>query len=246
MQPGEDARDYLRRVFRDCLCDLSPKSFDRVPQMFHPTYRQHVDGDVLDRDAFMRLMSAQKSRLAMPPTFTWLKLVATEPQNGRIHVTSVHTVQARLKNGAIINQRVLALVEIDVASGTIIHCEELTRMESEPKPVSPTIGPRTTDRPVAAAPLAKIPRSASSSARERPEPRSASSSARERPEVEPMAADGGRVLEGVKLRRTGVSDLLSDMCREFEAPEAAETMMQAMPVEVSRSQSAQPESDSEV
>lgn len=232
MQPDEDPSDFLRRVFRDVLCDLSPKAFDRVPLMFHPTFRQHVDGDVLDRAAFMRLMSAQKARLATPPTFTWLKLVATEPRDGRIHVTSVHTMQARLKNGAIMDQRVIALVEIDVASGMLIHCDELTRMESDPKPVSPTIGPRM-DRPVAAAPLAKVRRSATS--------------ARERAEVADVdvLANGGHVLEGVKLRRTGVSDLLSDMCREFDDPAAPEEH-RAVPIAASRSQSAQPESDSEV
>jgi len=219
MLPGEDAATFLRRVFVEVIADQSPSSFDLVKQCFHPDYKQHVDDKVLDREAFIGLMRVQKTQILTPPRFTWKKLVATEPRNGRIHVTSVHNVSLRLRGGSVAHQKVVALIEIDVASGTIIQCDELTRMDSKPAlemqqrmppfeagfiapQISCGIARRPAgDRPPAVAPAAKLARSAPPAALLPMPPKPSQSTS-----TEPIA-----------LRRTGVSELLGDMCENFGA-----------------------------
>lgn len=130
MQAGEEPCAYLKRAFFEVLGSLGPTSLDRVPIHFHRDFQQYADGEILDLQAFTTLLSAQKARLAQAPRFSWKQLVATtSPDNGRHHITSIHDVVARLKSGHVIRQHVMALVQVDAHTGTIIQCDELTRME---------------------------------------------------------------------------------------------------------------------
>jgi hypothetical protein len=97
MQSHESATAFVKRVFQEVICDLSPRSFDAIPRYFHPSFVQEVDQRVLNRDGFTELMRQHKPMMATPPVFTWKKLVATEPDDGRIHVTSVHHVSAMVR-----------------------------------------------------------------------------------------------------------------------------------------------------
>lgn len=134
MLAGEDPEVYVRRAFTEVLSPLSQASLDAVNVHFHPDFKQFADGAELGLEAFTKLLRVQKSRLATAPKFVWKNLVASQPRGGVIHVTSVHTATARLKTGAALRQQVVALIQIDVATGKIIQCDELTRME-QPSPM---------------------------------------------------------------------------------------------------------------
>ena len=234
MQRGEDPLVFLKRVFAEVISDLSDSSYERAKELFHPSYEQTVDDKHLDRDGFIKLMRVQKSLLAESPSFEWKKLVATKPRNGRIHVTSVHNVSARLQDNSSMQQRVVALIEIDVATGTIIQCDELTRMDSEAELVAPgasppesaAAAPRCGPRPAPADRVAKHARSS------RPTVKPSSRLAADPfftmqapfttgPPSRPTRRAGRRAVTaaepivGVALRHSGVSDLLGDMCEDF-------------------------------
>lgn len=130
LERGEDPTKFVRRFFADVMSDLSADALNRAEAYIHPTFTQFVDGDTIQRERFIRLMRAQKARLETPPHFVWKNLVATAPNaSGRVHVTSVHSVSATLRSGASMLQHAVALIEIDVSTGTIIQCDELTRIE---------------------------------------------------------------------------------------------------------------------
>lgn len=190
-----------------------------------------------------RSVRVQKTQLATPPRFVWKKLVATPSCNGRVHVTSVHHVSARLLDGSNMHQKVVALIEIDEVSGTIIQCDELTRMGAHaaaevalpfetgfmpptavretgfmPPPAAMASNGRRggADRPRTSDPPSKHARSEPSSLAEQ-----VASCAGESGVGSPRAC-------GIALQRSGVSDLLGDMCSSFyeegrgEARKAAE------------------------
>ena len=124
------ATAFVRRVFSEIFTDLSPSSFARAREVLNERFVQHSDGRVIDRQTFLNLMQSNKARLASQPRFTWSDLVATGPREGLVHVTSVHSVALHLRDGSRLNQKVVALIQIDVESGTILRCDELTRVES--------------------------------------------------------------------------------------------------------------------
>ena len=225
LQPGENVCLFLKRVFAEVISDLSPKSMERALVLFHPTYVQSADGEVLDRARFMRLLRVQKSRLASSPKFVWKKLVATVPNNGHVYVTSVHKVSARLKTGSDMLQHVVALIDIDECTGQIIRCDEQTRMETDYNPRPNKFGAgafegsgwrrpsvvyerrSSKDRPTFTAPPAKQARSS-------PEPVTVPPSADD--DMSPTApsdtSDAYAVrLQGIPLKRASKSDLLSDV-----------------------------------
>ena len=130
MESGEGATEFVRRVFSACFEDQSPAALEAVRYFFDRSYVHEGDGQVLDLYSFEKVLCSQRARLTSRPRIVWKSLVATAPSHdGRIHVTSVHTTQLELANRPCL-QKVVALIEIDVASGKIVHCEELTRMES--------------------------------------------------------------------------------------------------------------------
>ena len=216
MEAGEAATDFVRRVFRQVYSDLSMTSIDHVYTAFHPSYTQSVDGGALqDLAGFVRLVQMQKSRLSTAPEFRWMKLVSTAALDGRIHVTSFHTVSANLLSGASICQKVMALIEIDVVTGTIIRCDELTqRVENEPPDSLPAAGSlagvshRTRERPPQALPPSKHARQTLPLAL----PIETASEL-------PQLSSPLRIC-GVPLKRSGISDLLADMCGEFLPPQS--------------------------
>lgn len=131
MQAGEAATLFVRRVFSACFEDQSPAALENVRHFFDHSYIHEADGQVLDLCSFEKVMRSQRARLTARPSIVWKSLVATAPSpDGRVHVTSVHTVQLELANRPCC-QKVVALIEIDVTNGKIVHCEELTRMESD-------------------------------------------------------------------------------------------------------------------
>jgi hypothetical protein len=132
MQPEELATAFVRRVFDETFGTLAEAAWVdiKVDEFFHPEFEQNIDGKTFDRTAFTSITKTQKARLATPPVFTFKKMIATEPQEGRIHVTSVHSVSAKLKSGDSMLQHVVALIELDVLSGTIISADEITRTET--------------------------------------------------------------------------------------------------------------------
>jgi hypothetical protein len=132
MQPEELATAFVRRVFDETFGTLAEAAWVdiKVSEFFHPEFEQNIDGKTFDRTAFTSITKTQKARLATPPVFTFKKMIATEPQEGRIHVTSVHSVSAKLKSGDSMLQHVVALIELDVLSGTIISADEITRTET--------------------------------------------------------------------------------------------------------------------
>ena len=226
LQPNEKPTDFVTRVFNEVICDLSSSSFDAIPRFFHPSFIQHVDDKVLSRDDFVVMMRTSKRLLAAPPVFTWKKLIATEPCDGRIHVTSVHSVAVSLASGSRVFQKVVAALEIDVATGTLIHCDEVTRIVNEPAavPAREEFGANSVGRAEtpAADREAQTSRPASRLPSDRPsgdEPVAKLA----RPST-PPSVDGGHLaaagdsprgtpprqgsLDGVALKRTGVSDML--------------------------------------
>lgn len=232
LQPGENVCLFLKRVFAEVISDLSPKSMERALVLFHPSYVQSADGEVLDRARFLRLLRVQKSRLASSPKFVWKKLVSTAPLNGRVYVTSVHKVQARLKTGSEMLQHVVALIEIDEVTGTVIRCDEQTRMET-------SFGPSAQQNKVGAGafegsgwsrpsvvyerrsskdrPSFSAPEKAAKQARSSPAPLTLP--AEEAPPTAlthtPADVSAGAVrLQGIPLKRASKSDLLSD---DFDA-----------------------------
>ena len=132
MQKEELAIAFVRRVFDETFGTLAEAAWVdiKVDEFFHPEFEQNIDGKTFDRTAFTSITKTQKARLATPPVFTFKKMIATEPQEGRIHVTSVHSVSAKLKSGDSMLQHVVALIELDVLSGTIISADEITRTET--------------------------------------------------------------------------------------------------------------------
>lgn len=138
MQSGEAGHDFVRRVFSACFEDQSPAALEAVRYFFDRSYVHEADGQVLDLCSFEKVLRSQRARLTARPRVVWKSLVATAPSpDGRIHVTSVHTVQLELANRPCL-QKVVALIVIDVASGKIVHCEELTRMESNTNVAAPS------------------------------------------------------------------------------------------------------------
>lgn len=222
MQLDESPTCFVRRVFREVVCDLSAESFERVPELFHPDFVQRVDSKELNRESFVNWLRVQKSRLDSKPEITWKKLVATAPIEGRVHVTSVHAVSVKLRNGETMLQQVMAMLEIDLASGMLIECDELTRTEPVPQPQTSRNAPQpqthsqtaraavdlfhaavlgstatklTMDRPVHEMPNAK---------QAKLEPSRIS-------HARPASTPPDR-MPGVALKRTGVSDLLASSC----------------------------------
>jgi len=218
LRSSGEATRYIRRVFGEVLATLSPHSIARARELFHPDFKLCADEKVLDRESFLAMMRAQQAALATPPRFRWKNLVATEPQpNGCIHVTSVHSVVATLKSdGSTMHQKVMALIQIDAESGKILKCDEITRMgggaacgEMPPfetgfiRP-APAIRRPMAERPSAVAPSAKQARLAPCVAAKP-----------SRAEYAQLAVEQ---LPALSLTRSGVSDLLGDMCRELAAP----------------------------
>ena len=223
MQPEELATAFVRRVFDETFGTLAEAAWVdiKVPEFFHPEFEQNIDGKTFDRTAFTSITKTQKARLATPPVFTFKKMIATEPQEGRIHVTSVHSVAAKLKSGDSMLQHVVALIELDVLSGTIISADEITRTETI-SAVLPATG--------IALGVARMIRDSSSKAVSRRSVRvneqlwapSAKHLRTESPtrsvsRTEPDGSSSTAVtppptqLPGHVLRRSGVSDLLSEL-----------------------------------
>lgn len=224
MQKEELATTFVRRVIDETFGTLAEAAWVdiKVTEFFHPEFEQNIDGKTFDRTAFTSITKTQKARLATPPVFTFKKMIATEPQEGRIHVTSVHSVSAKLKSGDSMLQQVVALIELDVLSGTIISADEITRTEtissvlpateialgvtrmireSKAKAVS-SRSVRVKDRELWA-PSAKHLRTESPTRSvSRTEPDGSSSTAVTPPPTQ---------LPGHVLRRSGVSDLLSEL-----------------------------------
>lgn len=127
MQASESPPAYLKRCFAEVFEDLSPFSSIAARQHFHPSFLHEADHAALDLNAFLLMLQRQKARLKEPPRFAYKSVVATEPCDGRVHVTSVHHTSLALRDGSAVHQKVIALVQIDLKSGQIVHCEELTR-----------------------------------------------------------------------------------------------------------------------
>ena len=225
MEAGEAASDFVRRVFRQVYSDLSMTSVDHLYTAFHPSYTQSVDGAELDLAGFVRLVQMQKSRLSTAPDFRWQKLVATAALDGRIHVTSLHTVSANLLTGASMCQKVMALIELDVATGTIIRCDELTqRVENEATahPAASGVAAashRTRERPPQALPPSKHARPPPPLDTEQDSFGSSPMLPIETASELPQLSSTLRIC-GVPLKRSGISDLLADMCGEFLPPQS--------------------------
>ena len=223
MQSDELATAFVRRVFDEIFGTLAEAAWvdTKVTEFFHPDFEQNIDGKTFDRTAFTSITKTQKARLATPPVFTFKKMIATEPQEGRIHVTSVHSVSAKLKSGDSMLQHVVALIDLEVLSGTIISADEITRTETisavmpateialgvarmirdSAKAVS-SRSVRVKDRELWA-PSAKHLRTESPTRSvSRTEPDGSSSTAVTPPPTQ---------LPGHVLRRSGVSDLLSEL-----------------------------------
>ena len=201
MQADEPPCKFIRRLFNDCFADTSPASNERAAEFFHANYVHYADGTILNKAKFLRAMRAQKARLSSPPNFVWKKVVAAPPDAGRISVTTVHSVAARLRDGQSMLQHVVALIEIDEATGQVVECNELTRLEDGS---SMAAGDRTGStagafegveqasadrRPAAVLPPAKQSRSLS----------------------EPLPTIHGATslkISGLPLKRSGVSDAL--------------------------------------
>lgn len=134
MLRGEDATLFVKHVFDRVFADLSPRSVEAARAYFSPTYTHEADGKILGLNDFLCMMQVQKARLATAPKFSWKNIVATESHEGRVAVTSVHSVALDLKNGPTCYQQVIALIHIDEWTGKIAHCDELTMMHSSPPP----------------------------------------------------------------------------------------------------------------
>jgi hypothetical protein len=133
MQPGEAPEDYVCRVIAATITappDADAALASRVRTLFHPAYEQHSDGQTFGRDRFTSLLRSQRAKLAAPPAVSWSALIATEPHDGTVHVTSVHDVAMELRDGTRLLKQVFALIRIDLATGTIVHCDEVSRMQS--------------------------------------------------------------------------------------------------------------------
>ena len=112
LSDADAATAHIKRIFNDIFCDLSSPD-ERAYDILDDNFEQHSDGKVIDRNAFVSLMQVQKARLASTPRFTWSELVATAPREGRVHVTSVHSVSLHLRDGTRLLQKVVALIQLD-------------------------------------------------------------------------------------------------------------------------------------
>ena len=225
MQSDELATAFVRRVFDEIFGTLAEAAWvdTKVTEFFHPDFEQNIDGKTFDRTAFTSITKTQKARLATPPVFTFKKMIATEPQEGRIHVTSVHSVSAKLKSGDSMLQHVVALIELDLLSGTIISADEITRTETISAVLPATeialgVARMIRDSSVSRrsvrvneqlwAPSAKHLRTESPTRSvSRTEPDGSSSTAVTPPPTQLPSTQ----LPGHVLRRSGVSDLLSEL-----------------------------------
>ena len=131
MQCDESGPSFLKRVFAALFEDLSPASSDRVGEFFSADFVMHADGQYLGRDSFLRAMVAQKSRLREKPRFSWTQLRASPPKDGIVHITSAHRVDLPLRDGSNAIMLVMALVQVDSATGLIVRCDELTSLQDE-------------------------------------------------------------------------------------------------------------------
>ena len=225
MQSDELATAFVRRVFDEIFGTLAEAAWvdTKVTEFFHPDFEQNIDGKTFDRTAFTSITKTQKARLATPPVFTFKKMIATEPQEGRIHVTSVNSVSAKLKSGDSMLQHVVALIDLEVLSGTIISADEITRTETISAVMPATeialgvarmirdsakaVSSRSVrDRPATGGRSAKHLRTESISSPTRSASRTDSDGSSSTAVTSPPTRLPGHV-----LRRSGVSDLLSAM-----------------------------------
>ena len=117
MQANEDPVNFVRRVFSSSSrATRSPNFVRGVQDFFAFDFVLDSDGRSLNRSDFEATLLAQRSRVVAPPRLAFSRLCASAPHDGRITVTSVHTSHLRLRSGSVC-QRVIAVLEIDVASG---------------------------------------------------------------------------------------------------------------------------------
>jgi len=129
MLRGEDPCAFVKRVFSCTFEDLSPKSLDAARTFFHPNFVHEADGRCMDFDEFLTVISAHKRR-RVDVHFSWKNLQASPKQSaGVIHVMSVHSSALKLHDGMSMLRHGIAMLQIDTASGQLVHCDELTRME---------------------------------------------------------------------------------------------------------------------
>lgn len=105
-----------------------------ISQIFHPQYKQTVDGSELDFNGFIQHMKAQKNVFSQVSTH--FKSIVSEGET----VFTNHEVSIKKHDGGKIKVHVLA--EFNFKDGKIIRCDELTRLLSG-LPEDSDIGSRT-------------------------------------------------------------------------------------------------------
>ena len=114
-----------------------PSALRLAATLLHPRFSMHADGHALDRESFLLRTQHLRQRLTKPPVFSWTKTAESAVVDGRAVVSSVHSVFMEFANGAANHTDYISMIEIDMTSGTLIHCDELSRLTSI---TAPTIG----------------------------------------------------------------------------------------------------------
>jgi hypothetical protein len=119
MAPTPDNKTVVRNSFQAVV---EPLHYDQqaIRTYFAPSYRQDVDGQVLDFAGFCQHMRVQKAAL-QALQIQFLTLVA----EGDVVFTN-HLVTLETKEGRQATLKVLA--EFTVRNGQIVACDELTRL----------------------------------------------------------------------------------------------------------------------
>lgn len=128
-----DYKQLIREAF-ETIVDSPIVNEKVIAQLFHPAYKQTVDGKELDFNGFVQHMTVQKQVIAKVNTL--FKNMVSEGET----VFTNHEVSIEKQDGGEIKVHVLA--EFNFADGKIIRCDELTRLLSG-LPEDSDIGSRT-------------------------------------------------------------------------------------------------------
>ena len=196
MQAHESPTEFVMRAYSAMMSELDPAHVVRLAAtLLHPRFSMHADGHALDRESFLLRTQHLRQRLTKPPVFSWTKTAESAVVDGRAVVSSVHSVFMEFANGAANHTDYISMIEIDMTSGTLIHCDELSRLTSI---TAPTIGDccsridHPTSAPVSGRWMGKRTRSLN-----------------DLTALEAQEARAGVVprMTGVPLKRAGVADL---------------------------------------
>lgn len=116
--------DY-KKIIRDTFDTIIASPIvdeNLISQIFHPAYKQTVDGTELDFEGFIQHLKAQKQVISTITTH--FKSIISE----REIVFTNHAVNIEKKDGGKIKVHVIA--EFNFQDGKIIRCDELTRLLS--------------------------------------------------------------------------------------------------------------------